>query len=85
MRDVGEDDPGKMLPTECVTSPRRNKLDALQCTVAALGAFYPRRTVSDAGGLAHWLEPLNGNRIYRPEQEYVGKANAPYTPLEKRP
>jgi len=38
-----------------------------------------------AGWLAHWLEQLQGNRIYRPEQEYTGKTNAPYTPLEKRP
>lgn len=37
------------------------------------------------GWLAHWLEQLQGNRIYRPEQEYVGKANVPYVPLEKRP
>lgn len=38
-----------------------------------------------AGWLAHWLEQLQGNRIYRPEQEYTGKANVPYVPLEKRP
>lgn len=38
-----------------------------------------------AGWLAHWLEQLQGNRIYRPEQEYTGKTNVPYTPLEKRP
>ncbi len=38
-----------------------------------------------AGWLAHWIEQLNGNRIYRPEQEYTGKAQAAYVPLEKRP
>jgi citrate synthase len=38
-----------------------------------------------AGWLAHWHEQLQGNRIYRPEQVYVGKTDAPYTPLEKRP
>lgn len=38
-----------------------------------------------AGWLAHWLEQLQGNRIYRPEQEYTGKANVAYVPLEKRP
>ena len=38
-----------------------------------------------AGWLAHWLEQLVGNRIYRPEQVYVGKRNAEYVPLEKRP
>jgi citrate synthase len=38
-----------------------------------------------AGWLAHWLEQLQGNRIYRPEQEYIGKQDLVYTPLEKRP
>jgi citrate synthase len=38
-----------------------------------------------AGWLSHWLEQLQNNRIYRPEQEYVGKRNAEYIPLEKRP
>ena len=38
-----------------------------------------------AGWLAHWLEQLQNNRIYRPDQDYVGKRNADYVPLEKRP
>jgi citrate synthase len=38
-----------------------------------------------AGWLAHWLEQLHNNRIYRPEQIYVGKTDAAYVPLEKRP
>jgi citrate synthase len=38
-----------------------------------------------AGWLAHWLEQLQGNRIFRPEQVYVGKTDVPYVPLEKRP
>jgi citrate synthase len=38
-----------------------------------------------AGWLAHWCEQLQDNRIYRPEQEYVGKLDAEYTPLENRP
>ncbi len=38
-----------------------------------------------AGWLAHWLEQIKTNRIYRPEQEYVGKRNAEYVPLAKRP
>ena len=38
-----------------------------------------------AGWLAHWLEQLKNNRIYRPEQIYVGKHDVPYAPLEKRP
>jgi citrate synthase len=37
-----------------------------------------------AGWLAHWLEQLQNNRIYRPEQVYVGKTDVPYVPLEKR-
>lgn len=38
-----------------------------------------------AGWLAHWHEQLNGNRIFRPEQIYVGKNDVQYVPLEKRP
>jgi citrate synthase len=38
-----------------------------------------------AGWLSHWLEQLEKNRIFRPEQIYVGKHDAPYTPLEQRP
>ncbi len=38
-----------------------------------------------AGWLAHWLEQLKNNRIFRPEQIYVGKHDAAYVPLEKRP
>jgi citrate synthase len=38
-----------------------------------------------AGWLAHWLEQLQHNRIFRPEQIYVGKKDQPYVPLEKRP
>jgi citrate synthase len=38
-----------------------------------------------AGWLAHWLEQLKGNRIFRPEQIYVGKHDVPYVPIEKRP
>ncbi|VTS03989.1 citrate synthase [Tuwongella immobilis] len=38
-----------------------------------------------AGWLAHWLEQLKNNRIYRPEQVFVGKTNVDYIPLEKRP
>lgn len=37
-----------------------------------------------AGWLAHWLEQMQNNRIYRPEQIYVGKRNAEYVPLVKR-
>jgi citrate synthase len=37
-----------------------------------------------AGWLAHWLEQLRSNRIFRPEQVYVGPTDVPYVPLEKR-
>lgn len=37
------------------------------------------------GWLSHWLEQLKNNRIFRPEQIYVGKSDVPYVPLEKRP
>ena len=38
-----------------------------------------------AGWLAHWHEQLVGNRIFRPEQIYVGKTDEKYVPLEQRP
>lgn len=38
-----------------------------------------------AGWLSHWLEQLVNNRIFRPEQIYVGKTDVNYTPLSKRP
>jgi 2-methylcitrate synthase len=38
-----------------------------------------------SGWLAHWLEQLKNNRIFRPEQIYVGKHDVPYVPLEQRP
>ena len=38
-----------------------------------------------AGWLAHWPEQLVGNRIFRPEQIYVGKTDVKYVPLEQRP
>ena len=37
-----------------------------------------------AGWLSHWLEQLQGNRIYRLEQVYVGKNNVAYVPLAQR-
>jgi citrate synthase len=38
-----------------------------------------------AGWLAHWLEQLQQNRIFRPEQIYVGKRDATYVPMDQRP
>lgn len=37
-----------------------------------------------SGWLAHWLEQLQNNRIFRPEQIFVGKTNQDYVPLSKR-
>jgi len=37
-----------------------------------------------AGWLAHWLEQLKGNRIFRPTQKYVGRHDQPYAPLSER-
>jgi citrate synthase len=34
---------------------------------------------------AESLEQLKNNRIYRPEQVYVGKHDRAYVPLEQRP
>jgi citrate synthase len=57
---------------------------------AALGiprdVFTPVFAISRvAGWLAHWMEQLKNNRIFRPEQIYVGKHDVHYVPLEKRP
>jgi citrate synthase len=38
-----------------------------------------------SGWLAHWLEQLKNNRIFRPEQIFVGKHGVEYVPLEQRP
>ncbi|MBI4363863.1 MAG: citrate synthase [Candidatus Latescibacteria bacterium] len=37
-----------------------------------------------SGWLAHWLEQLVDNRIYRPSQIYTGTHNEPYVPIEER-
>ncbi len=47
--------------------------------------FTPIFAVSRVSGwLAHWLEQLQGNRIFRPTQKYVGKHNQPYVPITSR-
>jgi citrate synthase len=38
-----------------------------------------------AGWLAHWLEQLHENKLYRPDQIYEGEHNRPYIPMEGRP
>jgi citrate synthase len=37
------------------------------------------------GWLSHWLEQIKHNRIFRPEQIYVGKRDVNYVPLAQRP
>jgi len=37
-----------------------------------------------AGWLAHWMEQLKTNRIYRPTQKYTGKRNEPFVPMKER-
>ncbi len=37
-----------------------------------------------AGWLAHWMEQLRTNRIYRPTQKYTGLRERSYVPLEDR-
>ncbi len=37
-----------------------------------------------AGWLAHWIEQLKTNRIYRPTQKYTGKRNQQYIPIAER-
>ncbi len=37
-----------------------------------------------SGWLAHWLEQMEKNRIFRPTQKYVGKHDEPYVPIGQR-
>jgi citrate synthase len=37
-----------------------------------------------SGWLAHWLEQLRENKLFRPDQIYAGEHNRPYVPLERR-
>jgi citrate synthase len=37
-----------------------------------------------SGWLAHWLEQLKENKLYRPDQIYAGEHNRPYVPIEER-
>jgi len=37
-----------------------------------------------SGWLAHWLEQIEHNRIYRPTQRYAGKHDQPYVPIDQR-
>jgi len=37
-----------------------------------------------SGWLAHWLEQLRENKLFRPDQIYAGEHNRPYVPLDQR-
>ena len=37
-----------------------------------------------AGWLAHWVEQLRENKLFRPTQIYEGEHNRPYVPIDKR-
>ncbi len=37
-----------------------------------------------AGWLAHWLEHLKNNRLFRPDQVYIGPHDVPYVSMEQR-
>ena len=37
-----------------------------------------------SGWLAHWLEQLRENKLFRPEQIYAGEHNRPYVPVDQR-
>ena len=37
-----------------------------------------------SGWLAHWLEQLRENKLFRPDQIYAGEHDRPYVPLDQR-
>lgn len=37
-----------------------------------------------SGWLAHWLEQLRENKLFRPDQIYAGEHNRPYVPMDRR-
>jgi citrate synthase len=37
-----------------------------------------------SGWLAHWLEQLRENKLFRPDQIYSGEHDRPYVPIEQR-
>ena len=37
-----------------------------------------------SGWLAHWLEQLRENKLFRPDQIYAGEHDRPYVPLSQR-
>lgn len=50
-----------------------------------LDQFTPIFAISRvAGWLAHWVEQLERNRLFRPEEIYTGEHDLPYIPMEQR-
>jgi citrate synthase len=37
-----------------------------------------------AGYLGHYMEQMEDNRIFRPTQDFLGRHDAPYVPIDKR-
>jgi citrate synthase len=37
-----------------------------------------------AGWMAHWMEQMRSNRLFRPTQIYTGEHKQPFTPLDRR-
>ncbi len=57
-----------------------------QCLGIPRDLFTPIFAIARVSGwLAHWLEQLIGNRIFRPAQIYEGKHDQPYVALDQRP
>ncbi|BCA53534.1 Citrate synthase [Nitrospira sp. KM1] len=47
--------------------------------------FTPVFAISRVSGwLAHWLEQLRENKLFRPDQIYAGDHNRPYIPIDQR-
>jgi len=47
--------------------------------------FTPLFAISRVSGwLAHWLEQLRENKLFRPDQIYSGEHNRPYVPIDRR-
>ena len=47
--------------------------------------FTPLFAISRVSGwLAHWLEQLRENKLFRPDQIYSGEHNRPYVPIHQR-
>jgi len=56
--------------------------DKMGIEVDLFTPFFAMSRVS--GWLAHWLEQLRENKLFRPDQIYSGEHNRPYVPLAQR-